>query len=134
MKIRARANRLAAIDEQARDRVLPRQPFDLAGGRDHFGRRRLAGGQRRGQRIAAGQRRGDGERRGGPLRRVGIEAAADDLLDGGIDVGGDGRHARQVRRFLQVDQLLQRLGVVGPLAGEEFVEHQAERVDVAAWR
>ena len=60
--------------------------FRFTGGDQHFRRRRLAGGQRRGQRIAAGQCRGNGERRSGSLERVLFEAAQDDALDRRIEI------------------------------------------------
>ena len=46
----------------------PAQAFPLARRGDHLRRRRLARGERRGQRIAAGQRGRHRERRGGPPR------------------------------------------------------------------
>ena len=66
--------------QQAEHRPHARHSLNGAGGRDHFGRRRFSGGERRRQRIAARQRRGHGQRAGGPLRRIRIEAAPDHLL------------------------------------------------------
>jgi hypothetical protein len=60
-----------------------------------------------------------------PFRRVGIQTAADHFFHRGIDVGRDAGHAAEMDRVLQVDQLLDAGGLVGPFAGEEFVEHEA---------
>ena len=64
-------------DRQADGRMhrlgLPRR-------RDHVGRRRLAGGQRGRERIAARQRRRDRERRRRPILRLRLEAAQNDAL------------------------------------------------------
>ena len=49
--------------DEHRPRHARPQARAFAGGSDHFRRRRLARGERRGQRIAAGQGRRDGERR-----------------------------------------------------------------------
>ena len=76
-----------------------RHALHLAGGGHHFRGWRFAGGQRGGQGIATRQRGGDGKRAGGPPERIGIQAAADDVLDRGIDIGGDGGHAGELRRI-----------------------------------
>ncbi len=119
---------------EQRPRLHRREGAFRAGRGDHLRRRRLAGGQRRRQRIAARQRRRDlrGRRRTG--RRLLLEAAQDHALDDGVESRRDRRRGR--RRILAVLalELLERCAVERLAAGVELVEHQAQRVDVAAHR
>ena len=48
-----------------------------------------------------------------------------------IDVGGKRGKACHLRALLQFQQVADRLGFIGAPATEDFVEHQAERVNVA---
>ncbi len=106
----------------------------LAGGRNHFRRRRLARREGRRERIAAGKRRRDLRRRGGPRRRILLEAAQDHALDDGIESRRDRRgRGRRVLGVLALE-LLERRALEGLAARVELVEHQPERVDVAADR
>ena len=116
---------------QAKHGVPARHSLLVASGRHQFGRRRLTSRQRRGQRIAARQRHGHRKRAGRPLGGVGIEAAADGLFHHRVDIRGGGSHARQVDGFLHLEQLAHVLGVERFLAGEQLVEHQPQRVDIA---
>ena len=112
-----------------------RQRLARAGGGDHLRRRRFAGGERGRERIAAGQRRRDGERRRGPfvdLRPQALQDRRARSSDRGVLTM---RGRRQDAGLLAlVDQLREVLAVERALAGEELVEHEAERVDVAARR
>ena len=84
----------------------------LAGCRQHFGGRRFAGGQRRGERIAAGQRRSHRERRRRPAIRIALQAAQDHALDGRIEIAHDRRGHRDRARLVQLLEVAERLGVV----------------------
>ena len=110
------------------------QRVGAAGRGDHLRRRRFAGGERRGERIAARQRRGHRERGRGPLIGLRLEAAHDRALDLRIEALDDGGRRQDARLLALVDQLREVLAVERALAGEDLVEHEAERVDVAARR
>ena len=110
------------------------QGVGLAGGGDHLRRRRFAGGERRRERIAARQRRRDRERGGRALADLRFQAAHDRELDLRIERLDDGRRREDARLLALVDQLGEVLALERALAGEDLVEHQAERVDVAARR
>ena len=114
----ATATRPARINAQADAGGPHRNAFGVSGRRDHFGRRRFARSQRGGQRIAAGERSCDRQRRRRTILRVRFQAAEDHALDGRVHV----LHQRGGRGG----------GIVAALAGEHFVQHQAQRVDVAA--
>ena len=101
--------------------------------RDHFRRRRFAGRDRHRHRIAAGQRRRERRRGFGPSRGIRIDASQNRALDGGIEAGDVGARTRRRRRvhfleFVDVPALERAL------AGEELVEHEAERVEVGLHR
>ncbi len=106
-------------------------PFVAARRGDHLGRGRLAGGDRGGEWIASGQRRGDGGDGARPRLRVLLEAAQDDALDDRIEA----RRHRRGRGGLLLGVLAPPLGERRRLerlpSGEELVEDEAERVDVA---
>ena len=107
----------------------------VAGGRDHLRRRRLARRQRGRERIAAGQRRRDRQRRrrarragSGSRQRMIARSIAGSrsrtISDGGV-----------IAVLLALrDQLREVASVERAAAGEELVEHEPERVDVAARR
>ena len=105
-----------------------------AGGRNHFGGRRLSGGKGRRERIAARERRCHGERRCGPVLRGGIETAHDRPLDGRIEIADDRRWRRDLDLLASGDQLRDVPRFDRAPAGEHLVEHEAERVQVAARR
>ena len=97
----------------------------------HLRRRRLAGGERLGQGIAAREGRRHRHRGLRPVRGVLLEAAQDGALGRGIEVAHDGR--RLLGQLLALArQLREGAAVKGPLPGEELVEDEAERVHVAA--
>ena len=74
-----REERERARHESDRDRG-PETSLLRRGG-DHLGRRRLAGGERGGERVAARESGRDVQRGRGTLLRVCREAALDDALD-----------------------------------------------------
>ena len=113
---RRRRSTATASTTNARPGRAPRTDGDrvgFAGGREHVGRRRFAGGQRRGQRIAARQRRGHRERRRRPPLRIALEAAQDDALDRRIEIAHDRRRRRHRAGVVQLLQVAERLRVVG---------------------
>jgi len=119
-------------DQEAehRDRG-PRNPFDVRR-RDHLGRRNLARGERRGERVAPGERGRDGQDRSRAPSGVLLQATLDHPLDDRVHVGHDGRRAAGTGRAAQLAQLLEARCVERALAREQLVEHEAERIDVAA--
>ena len=107
-------------------------PLELAGGGHHVGGRGFAGGERGGEGIATGEGGGDGQSGGGAAGGIGVEAAEDDALDGGVEVLDDRGGAGRRGLCLEAGQLGDARGLEGALASEHFVEHDAEAVDVAA--
>ena len=109
----------------------PRAESALAarGGHER-GRRRLAGSQRRGQRIAAGQGHEHLGRRAGTSRRILFQALHHETLHGRIDLAAV--RAGRAGRLLAVraTPVRQALGHEGALPREQLVEQQAERVEV----
>ena len=118
----------------------PRKPLAarerdiLAAGRGHhLGRRRLARSERSRERIAAGQGRRDRQRRRGTLGWIAIDAALNGALDRWIQSLHElGR--RRDRSGLLLEELGHGPCGVRATAGEDLVEHQPERVDVALGR
>ena len=108
------------------------EPFGLSGRGDEIGRRRLAGRQGRGQRVAAGKRGSHGHRRTGTPARIGMEAAHDDALGGRVEILAPTvlMPAGAARSCICISSISER-GFEGALAGEDLVEHEAERVDIA---
>ena len=100
----------------------------------HLRGRRFSGGESGGQRVATGKRRRDGECRGGSAQRVRLQAAEDDALHRRIEVVHEARRGRRRRLRSQASQLVERRRSERRLPGEELVEHQTERVEVAAGR
>ena len=81
-----------------------------------------------------GQRRRDHQGRGWPVLRFGLKAVQDGALHHRIDIAHQRGRVSGRAIATQAHNLFQRLAVEGGLAGEQFVEHQAERIDVAARR
>ncbi len=102
--------------------------------RHHLRRRSLAGGEGRGQRVAAGQRRSHRAGRSGTPARLLLEAAQDDALDRRVHVGDEARRRRRRRLLVLPRQLGERAPLERLLAGEHLVQDEAERIDVAARR
>ena len=98
---------------------------------DHLRRGRLPRRERRRERISSRKRRRDLRSRGGPSRRLLLEAAQDHALDDRVEARRDRRGRR--RRVLGVlsPQLRQRRAVEGLPTRVELVENEAEGVDVA---
>ena len=127
-----RGEREAAEDQkQTSPRRRGLHAFVAARRSDHFGRWRLAGGDRSGERVASRKRGRHGRDGARPGLRILLEAAQDDALDRGIQARRHGR--RGGRRLFAV--LAPPIGEVGCLEclapGEDLVEHEPERVDVA---
>ena len=101
---------------------------------NHFGRWRLARRNRGRQRVAPWERGRELRRRGRALPRVALETARNHAFDDRIDprpqFGGCGRCGT----FFLLAQLRQRRRVERTLARVQLVEHQAERIQVAANR
>ncbi|HEV2764706.1 MAG TPA: hypothetical protein VGV38_17130, partial [Pyrinomonadaceae bacterium] len=107
----------------------------LRRGGHHLRARRLARGQRRLQGVAAGQRRRHLQRRRRALLRLALNATLKHALDERVQVFNQiGRRGRHRKALAQLKQLRQRLGLEGAPAREDFVEDEAERVDVASDR
>ena len=118
---------------QARPRHARAQALGLARGGDELGRRRLAGGDRRLERVAAREHRGDDEgRRGGGASRLLLEARQDRPLDGRVEVGHEHRGVDRSLVAVPARELGEALALEGAPPGDELVDHEAERVDVAA--
>ena len=100
----------------------------------HFRRRRLPGRERRREGIAARQGRRDAERRSRASRGIRLETPHDDALDASVQVADDRRRRR--------DAPCSRLAISSAMVAasrarcpvKSLVEHEAERVDVAARR
>ena len=105
-----------------------------SGGSDHFRRRRFPGGERGRERIAARQRGRDGQRRRRAEHRIRFEAAHDRAVDRGIQVADELRRVRDAVLLAFRDELRQVAPFDRALPGEELVEHEPQRVDVAARR
>ncbi len=101
---------------------------------DHRRRRRFARGQCRGERIAARQSRGDCERRHRSIVDLRLQAPQDRALDLRIEGLHDRGRRQDAGLLALVDQLSEVLAVECALAGEEFIEHEPERIDIAARR
>ena len=121
----------ARISDEASPRGRRLHAFLAAGGGDHLGRGRLAGGDGGGERIASGQRGGDGGDGARPRLRVLLEAAQDDALDDRVEPRRHRRGRGGLLLGVLAPPLGERRGLEGLASGEELVEHEAERVDVA---
>src|SRR4029079_1175394 len=110
----------------------PRAGF--TSGDQQFGGGRFTGGEGGGKRVAAGQRDRDGDRRCRPLLGVARQAAHDPPFHRRIEVAHDRRRRDDGPGVVQLLQVADRLGVVGPPAGEDLEQDQAEGVDVALRR
>ena len=92
---------------------------------------RLARCQGGGQWIASGQGGGDAERGRRPVTGVGIETPQNYVLHGRVEVLHQARGTHRRRLCVQPHQLGERRGLKRAFAGKYFIEHQAERVEVA---
>lgn len=101
-------------------------------GSDEFRAGGLAGGKSCCKRISTRESGGDGKGSSRAIGRDGIETLADDVLDGGIDVVGMRRHAGEGHRFLLIQHFVDVDGGISALAGEEFIEDEAEGVDITS--
>ena len=81
-----------------------------------------------------GSAAGDGERRRRALVDLGPQAAQDRALDLRIERLDDGRRRDDAGLLALVDELGEVLAVERALTGEDLVEHEAERVDIAPRR
>ena len=91
--------------------------------RHHLRRRCFARRQRLSQWVTPGQHACEGYRRRRALCRIGIKAARDHAFNRRIQIF---HHAHGAGNCAAIGSL------EGALAGEDFVQHQAQRVDVAA--
>src|SRR5262249_62037229 len=81
--------------------------------------------------AAPGEAGRDGARRGRRARRTRLEEAKDDLLAGGVEARHEARRRRGRRFRLETPSLLEGGRLEGRLAGEQLVEHETERVEIA---
>ena len=121
-------------DGEARDGAERPQRARRAGRRDHFRRRRFARGERRRERIAARERRRDRQRGRRTLRGIRFQAAHDRAIDRRIEIAHDLGRLRDAVLLALGDELRQVASFERAAPGEELVEDEAERVDVAARR
>ena len=117
-------------DNREPDRRM--QGVGLTGSGDQVRRGCFTGRERGGERIAARKCRRDGKRGGRTFVDLRFQAAQDGELDLRIERLDDGRRRLDAGVFTLVDQLGEVLALERALAGEDLVEHQPERVDVAA--
>ncbi len=117
--------------KKQRHRDRKRQAFAFARRGHHLGRGGLASRQGGRQRIASGQCRRDGERGGGPACRLGLEASEDDALHHGVEFAHQAGRAYRRAFLLGFNESCQRGGFERQLAGEDLVEDQTQRIDVA---
>ena len=117
---------------QHRDRESKSKSLGLPGRRDQLRTGRFTRGQSRRQRVAAGQCSRHSQGGLGPLRRVGLETAENDVLDNRVHIGRDAADAGRAAGLLHPDQLGYRVGIEGATTGEEFVGDQPECVNVTA--
>src|SRR5207302_2278442 len=82
-------------------------------------------------RIASRQRRGHGGDGARPRLRILLEAAQDDALDDRIEAGRYGRRRSGLIFGMLAPPVGERGRLEGLASGEDLVEHEAERVDVA---
>ena len=115
---------------QAEDGGARRQRAGFAGRGHHLRRRRFAGRERRRQRIPAGQRCRDRQRGRWPISRVVLETTEDRPIDRRIQISNQLR-GWDDSRFALAQQLRDVPGLDGALAGEQLVEDQPQRIDVA---
>ena len=116
---------------QPRDGDHRAQPFGLARRRHQFGRWCFASRQRGSQRVATRERGGNGQRGGRPLARVRIQAAQHHPLHRRVQFPHQRGQAGRLGLLLQAHQVHQRAGFEGALAGEQFIQQQAQRVNIA---
>jgi hypothetical protein len=105
-----------------------------SGIRHDLRRGRLPRGQGRRQRIAAGKRGRHRQHRSRTPGRIALEAAHDRALDRRIQVPHQVGRALGIGVGAGAHGLRQRLAFEGLLAGEDLVEHEPERIDVAPSR
>ena len=111
---------------------LGRQCLRLSRRSYHLRRWRLAGGECGGQRIASGKCGSDAQGRRRPALRLGFQAAQDYAFHSGIEIGQQcGRIRRRGHLRADVHDLAQRVSLERAFVGEDFVEHQTERINVA---
>ena len=108
------------------------QPLGVAGRGDELGRRRLARRDRSLERVAAGQHRRRGERRGRALARLLLQAREDRALDARVEAPNQRRGLDRPLVAVLARELGEALALERPPAGDELVDHEAERIDVAA--
>ena len=66
-----------------------------------------------------------------PQRRVALEVAQNRALDRRIQILDDGAWRRDRRLVLQPDEFSHVGGDEGAAPGEELVQHQSERIEIA---
>ena len=121
-------------DEQARPRRRRRQALGRARRRHQLRRGRLPRRQGGRERVATGQGRGDGERRGRAQPRILLQAPQDRALHRRIEIADDRGRPRRILFLVLPRQLDRALSAERAPSREQLVEHEAERVDVAAHR
>ncbi len=108
--------------------------MSLAGRGHDLGRRRLPRRERRFERVAAREHRRHDVRGRRPPPRLLLEAAQDRPLDRRVEPGHERRRLDRPLVAVLARVLRERLALEGAPARVELVEHEAERVDVAADR
>ena len=109
------------------------QPLALTSRGDELGRRRLAGRDRRFERVAPGEHRGHHQCRGRPFARLLLEAGEDAALERRLEAGHQRRRIERPLVAVTASELGEALALEGTTPGHELVDHEAERVDVAAY-
>src|SRR4029077_13405355 len=102
----------------------------FAGGGNHLRRGRFARRESCRERIATGERRSNLKGGGRALVRIFLEATKNDAFDDGIELRLAGRGGRGQRTGGRAMEIPGSDGIGGALAGENFEEHQPERVEI----
>src|SRR5229473_2251561 len=90
------------------------------------------GSQRRGDRITTGKRGGHLQRRRRTQRWIFLNTTIDHFLNYWIEILDDrGGVCRRRVAAPQLDHVIERGRFKRPLAGEEFIKDQTQRVDIA---
>ena len=100
----------------------------------HLAVGRVTGGHGHVEDVPSGKRLGYRPRRRGPRRRVFVDAAQDEGLQGRVDVGDDGGRAWRLFVGHPADQLVEGPRIDRESPGDELVEEHAEGVDIGAGR
>ena len=106
------------------------RPMSLAGRDDHFRAGRFTRGENFPQRISARECRRYRHRAGRTILGIFFEAAENHAVHDRIDVVDNHTGGRGVLRRMQFLVFAEAVGAKGAPAGEHFVKHEAQRIDV----